>query len=52
MPFMKVAVEKYIFDKTETVLKAMYLHRDRQTEETFKQKKQKITKTLTKQKIY
>lgn len=36
MPFMKIAIEKYVFDRTETVLKTMYLHKDKQVSETFK----------------
>lgn len=29
MPFMKIAIEKYVFDTTEAVLKAMYLYKDK-----------------------
>jgi hypothetical protein len=49
---MKIAAEKYIFDRAETVLRAMYLHRDRPTSELFQQKKQKIISNLTTQQIY
>jgi hypothetical protein len=51
LQFMKIATEKYIFDRTETVLRAMYLHRDGATSETFERKRQKIVGSLTAQQI-
>lgn len=48
LPYMKISVEKYIFDRTETILKAMYIYRDREIMQNFIQKKKKILSTMTK----
>lgn len=30
MPFVRISVEKYVFDRTQAVLKSMYIYRDRE----------------------
>lgn len=52
MPFMKIAVEKYIFDRTETAIKSMYEFKNREVSEKFKAKKAKILSTMTKEEIF
>lgn len=52
MPYMRISVEKYIFDRAEVVLKTMYVARDREVMDKFLKKRSKIVGVLSKEQIY
>lgn len=46
-PFLKIAIEKYVFDRTEVLLKKIYDHADNQKTAIFAAKCRKIRQTMS-----
>lgn len=52
LPYFKISVEKYVFDKVEPLVKDIYQEKAGSIERNFLEKREKIIKTLTIKEIF
>lgn len=52
MPFFRISIEKYVFDKTEPLLKTIYIKKYQDTTKVFAEKRRRIVSSMTAKQIF